>query len=240
MAVIREFPGGDLDRRRRQLLQRAADPEGRARDRHHDHRLAEGAGAAARACRSSPSRSARSSAPPTVADRGYYFDLIEFQKNHENGMTPSTPIIPLIYALKSKLEDIKAEGLAARYARHARLNKTVRDWGAGAGLQALPQGGLRLGHAQLLRQHPELRPRRPQQDPQGQAPPRDRRRLRQAQGQDLPDLQHGRRDRRHDRRARRRPSDSALAETPKAGSLSADRKTNLEIRVRGAYRLAAP
>ncbi|HEY4988232.1 MAG TPA: aminotransferase class V-fold PLP-dependent enzyme, partial [Opitutaceae bacterium] len=29
-----------------------------------------------------------------VADRGYYFDLLEFQKNHENGMTPSTPIIP--------------------------------------------------------------------------------------------------------------------------------------------------
>ena len=46
-----------------------------------------------------------------VAGRGYYFDFVEFQKNHENGMTPSTPVIPLIYALKSKLEDIKAEGL---------------------------------------------------------------------------------------------------------------------------------
>ena len=26
--------------------------------------------------------------------RGYYFDFVEFQKNHENGMTPSTPVIP--------------------------------------------------------------------------------------------------------------------------------------------------
>jgi aspartate aminotransferase-like enzyme len=43
-------------------------------------------------------------------------------------MTPSTPVIPLIYALKSKLEDFTAEGLENRYARHARLNKTVRDW----------------------------------------------------------------------------------------------------------------
>ena len=74
-------------------------------------------------------------------DRGYYFDLIEFQKNHENGMTPSTPVIPLIYALKSKLEDIKAEGLEARYARHARLNKTVRDFVVAKGFKLFPKEG---------------------------------------------------------------------------------------------------
>ncbi len=77
----------------------------------------------------------------TVAERGYYFDLIEFQKNHENGMTPSTPIIPLIYALKSKLEDIKAEGFEARYERHARLNKAVRDWGLSRGFRLFPKEG---------------------------------------------------------------------------------------------------
>jgi aspartate aminotransferase-like enzyme len=71
-------------------------------------------------------------------DRGYYFDLIEFQKNHENGMTPSTPVIPLIYALKSKLEDIKAEGVEVRYARHARLNATMRAWGYGKGFKLFP------------------------------------------------------------------------------------------------------
>jgi aspartate aminotransferase-like enzyme len=74
-------------------------------------------------------------------NRGYYFDLLEFQKNHENGMTPSTPIIPLIYALKSKLEDIKAEGLAARYERHARLNRAVRDWGLSRGFRLFPREG---------------------------------------------------------------------------------------------------
>ncbi len=75
----------------------------------------------------------------TINDRGYYFDFIEFQKNHEQGMTPSTPVIPLIYALKSKLEDIKAEGLENRYARHVRLNKTVRDWAYGKGFKLFPQ-----------------------------------------------------------------------------------------------------
>ena len=56
-------------------------------------------------------------------------------------MTPSTPIIPLIYALKSKIEDIKAEGLEARYARHLRLNRTMREWGASKGFKLFPQEG---------------------------------------------------------------------------------------------------
>jgi aspartate aminotransferase-like enzyme len=77
----------------------------------------------------------------TVTDRGYYFDFVEFQKNHEAGMTPSTPTIALIYALKSKLEDIKAEGLDARFARHARLNKTVRDHILAKGFKMFPKEG---------------------------------------------------------------------------------------------------
>jgi aspartate aminotransferase-like enzyme len=76
-----------------------------------------------------------------VQGRGYYFDLMEFQKNHENGMTPSTPVIPLIYALRSKLEDIRAEGLEARYARHARLNRAVREWGLARGFRLFPREG---------------------------------------------------------------------------------------------------
>ena len=76
-----------------------------------------------------------------LQERGYYFDFSEFQRNHENGMTPSTPVIPLIYALRSKLEDIKAEGLEARYARHALLNKTMRAWGQGKGFTLFPREG---------------------------------------------------------------------------------------------------
>jgi aspartate aminotransferase-like enzyme len=77
----------------------------------------------------------------STPDRGYYFDLVEFQKNHENGMTPSTPVIPLIYALKSKLEDIKAEGLGPRHARHQRLNARVRAWGESKGFKLFPAAG---------------------------------------------------------------------------------------------------
>ncbi|RME69966.1 MAG: alanine--glyoxylate aminotransferase family protein [Verrucomicrobia bacterium] len=74
----------------------------------------------------------------TVEGRGYYFDFLEFLKNHEKGMTPSTPAIPLIRALKSKLEDIEAEGIENRFARHKRLNTRVREWGAANGFELFP------------------------------------------------------------------------------------------------------
>lgn len=74
----------------------------------------------------------------TVEGRGYYFDFLEFHKNYEKSMTPSTPVIPLIHALNSKLEDIFAEGLENRYARHERLNNLVRAWGEKHGISLLP------------------------------------------------------------------------------------------------------
>ncbi len=74
----------------------------------------------------------------TLPDRGYYFDFIEFLKNHEKGMTPSTPVIPHIFGLRSKLEDIFNEGPEQRFARHAFLNKLVRDWIKANGFELLP------------------------------------------------------------------------------------------------------
>jgi aspartate aminotransferase-like enzyme len=76
-----------------------------------------------------------------AADRGYYFDFVEFQKNAEQNMTPSTPSIGHVYALASKLEDIFAEGLDARYQRHARLSQMTRDWAKGHGFTLFPEKG---------------------------------------------------------------------------------------------------
>lgn len=61
-------------------------------------------------------------------DRGYYFDFHEFKKNHDKDMTPSTPCISLIYGLRAKLQEMDAEGIENRYARHARLNAKVHAW----------------------------------------------------------------------------------------------------------------
>src|SRR3954468_21361561 len=77
----------------------------------------------------------------TAKDRGYYFDFVEFQKNAEQSMTPSTPSIGHVYALASKLEDIFAEGLEARYARHAKLAQMTRDWASKHGFTLFPEKG---------------------------------------------------------------------------------------------------
>lgn len=77
----------------------------------------------------------------TARDRGYYFDFVEFQKNAEQSMTPSTPSISHVYALASKLDEFFAEGLEARYARHQRTNQMTRDWAAKHGFTLFPEPG---------------------------------------------------------------------------------------------------
>jgi len=77
----------------------------------------------------------------TMKDRGYYFDFVEFQKNAEQSMTPSTPSIGHVYALASKLEDIFAEGLEKRFERHQKLNQMTRDWAARNGFNLFPEPG---------------------------------------------------------------------------------------------------
>lgn len=74
-------------------------------------------------------------------DRGYYFDFHEFKKNHDKGMTPSTPVISHIYALKQQLALINQEGLENRYARHKHLNDIVHQWVAEKGLSLFAEEG---------------------------------------------------------------------------------------------------
>ncbi|MBP9902569.1 MAG: alanine--glyoxylate aminotransferase family protein [Verrucomicrobia bacterium] len=77
----------------------------------------------------------------TMKDRGYYFDFLEFQKNAEQNMTPSTPSISHTYALRSKLDEFFAEGLENRYARHRKTNQMTRDWAAKHGFTLFPEKG---------------------------------------------------------------------------------------------------
>jgi aspartate aminotransferase-like enzyme len=77
----------------------------------------------------------------TSKDRGYYFDFVEFQKNAEQSMTPSTPSIGHCFALASKLDEFFAEGLEARYARHKKTNQLTRDWAAKHGFTLFADPG---------------------------------------------------------------------------------------------------
>jgi aspartate aminotransferase-like enzyme len=75
--------------------------------------------------------------------RGYYFDFLEFKKQQAEWMTPSTPSIGHLYALQSKLEEIFAEGLEARYSRHARTNALVQEWVKSRGFGFFAEEGFR-------------------------------------------------------------------------------------------------
>ena len=79
----------------------------------------------------------------TIEGRGYYFDFVEFAKNQKDDMTPSTPVIPHIFALRSKLDDIFTETPEARYARHLELNGLVHDWVRSHGFEFFAPEGYR-------------------------------------------------------------------------------------------------
>jgi aspartate aminotransferase-like enzyme len=91
-----------------------------------------------------------------VPARGYYFDLIEFKKNQESDMTPSTPSIAHIYALKSKLDDIFTEGVEARHARHCRTNTMVHEWVAKHSLEFFAPKGFRSMTLTCVKNNREL------------------------------------------------------------------------------------
>jgi len=63
-----------------------------------------------------------------VPPRSYYFSLPKIHKSHLKNQTPSTPAIPHMYALNAQLDDMLAETMEKRFARHARMAKIVQAW----------------------------------------------------------------------------------------------------------------
>jgi aspartate aminotransferase-like enzyme len=92
----------------------------------------------------------------SIKDRGYYCDFVEFKKNLAEDMTPSTPVISHIYALQSKLEDIFAEGVEARHARHAKLNAMVAEWVVRNGFEFFAPEGYRSKSLTCVKNNREI------------------------------------------------------------------------------------
>lgn len=64
--------------------------------------------------------------------RGRYLDIAELHRFAQRNSTPATPALSLMYALKVQLDAIHAEGMAARWARHAAMAALIERWVAGA------------------------------------------------------------------------------------------------------------
>jgi predicted phosphoserine aminotransferase len=60
--------------------------------------------------------------------RGYYFDMIEITKVGDKNNTPSTPPVSLMFAADKQLDDIMAEGLENRWARHLHMRDLTHQW----------------------------------------------------------------------------------------------------------------
>ena len=63
-----------------------------------------------------------------VPNRGHYFAYDQMDKKYEGHQTPATPAISLIQALNKQMDDILAEGLENRWARHIEMAEIVRAW----------------------------------------------------------------------------------------------------------------
>jgi predicted phosphoserine aminotransferase len=63
-----------------------------------------------------------------VPYRGYYFDFQALEESLVKNNTHNTPPISLMFAADKQLDDILAEGLENRWARHAQMRQTTHEW----------------------------------------------------------------------------------------------------------------
>lgn len=64
----------------------------------------------------------------TAKFRGYYFDVLQYDKYAEKHQTPSTPATSLLYALEAQMGDIGREGIERRWERHVQMRDTTIEW----------------------------------------------------------------------------------------------------------------
>lgn len=78
-----------------------------------------------------------------VKNRGYYFDFIEIEASLKKNNTPSTPPISLMFAADRQLDDILAEGVENRWARHTQMREMTHSWAFSRDFGIFAQDGYR-------------------------------------------------------------------------------------------------
>ncbi|HEX4683814.1 MAG TPA: alanine--glyoxylate aminotransferase family protein [Gemmatimonadaceae bacterium] len=63
-----------------------------------------------------------------VPYRGFYFDVLQYDKYAEKNQTPSTPATALLYALEAQVGDIGREGIERRWERHMQMRDATIEW----------------------------------------------------------------------------------------------------------------
>ena len=76
--------------------------------------------------------------------RGIYLDVLRYEEVARKAQSPTTPAVPLLFALDRQLADIEVETLDRRFARHAAMRDTSIAWvqraeGAALGVSLVAQ-----------------------------------------------------------------------------------------------------
>ncbi len=73
----------------------------------------------------------------TITNRGYYFDLISIGKNARENHTLTTPNIPLMFALRKRLGEIRKVSMEKYIEKHAINTTTTREFLKSRGFELL-------------------------------------------------------------------------------------------------------
>ena len=77
-----------------------------------------------------------------VPDRGMYLDLVDYDAHARNNETPTTPSMPLIFALDTELASVVIEGMDARWRRHSAMRALTERWVESLGNEMGPEFGM--------------------------------------------------------------------------------------------------
>jgi len=77
----------------------------------------------------------------TIDNKGYYFDLMTYEKYYLKNQTPTTPSISHLFGLQYILDKIDKEGLENRWNRHIKMAEHTRLWAKNHGQSLFPETG---------------------------------------------------------------------------------------------------
>jgi aspartate aminotransferase-like enzyme len=91
-----------------------------------------------------------------VPNRGWAFDLLQWERHRQKSSMPVTPPISLLFALEAQLVNILGEGLESRFARYSAQAALLSEWADRAGIKILASPERRAATLTCLVNRPGL------------------------------------------------------------------------------------
>lgn len=86
-----------------------------------------------------------------ISNKGYFLDLMVYEKYMKKHQTPSTPSVPHLFGLKEVLRIIEDEGLENRWKRHLEMRNHVIKWALSYGQEIYSEVGCQSSTVTCIR-----------------------------------------------------------------------------------------